>query len=300
MQLEQLKNDLQKEDDTEHRDELTKAIHDTEAQIVRLQSQVVSTKRELESEASVKPGLSDRELVSKPSEGDQLPRNEVVPPAKKSAKISLNNINEFIRTPVGIFTLVTIFLGTLTLIFQIIGVIPILTPDETPTSPPTADLMAEVPTLILPLTSSQTPLPSPTLVCGTSHPSFSGTIINGDVEITRPEGDCLEVSQHETLQVTWSGVSDNTYTLWVLVFSPFAKRYYPHACSGDTLQSNGNLDCRVNFAKLNEPYEAIIILADQNAGTALNNVALSGTGILQADLPQGIDEKDSLLARRTK
>ena len=92
----------------------------------------------------------------------------------------------------------------------------------------------------------------------------------------------------------------DTYTLWVLVYSPFAKRYYPHPCSGGTLQPNGDLDCRVNFARLNEPYEAVIILADPRSSMALEDVALSGAGILQADLPQGVVEKDNLLARRTQ
>jgi hypothetical protein len=169
------------------------------------------------------------------------------------------------------------------------------TPTLIPTSTPTFTL---TPTLTP--TSTHTPTLTPILPCATPHPTIAGLNLSGVVTITKPVGDCVPVGRDEIIAVSWDGSPTNV-TMWILVYAPRAGegRYYPRRCGENTLSSSGNRQCNVTFARP-EPYEVIVVLADQAADDALQNIATLGNGAAHAELPRGIAEKASLSVVRTE
>jgi hypothetical protein len=121
-------------------------------------------------------------------------------------------------------------------------------------------------------------------VCSTPHPHIEGTPNVGEISITERSGNgCIVVGKGETIVVKCTGVPAQS-RLWLLVYSPVARLYYPHNCAVDLKPDDGQ-NCQVYF-EAQEPYEVIAVLADQPASTALE--ALKGVGIPDEELPIGI------------
>jgi hypothetical protein len=136
------------------------------------------------------------------------------------------------------------------------------------------------------LTGAATPIP-----CGTPHPPIDGTDILGTVTIEQPADDCVEVGKSESIEVVWDGVQDGV-TMWVLVYSPLAQQYYPHQVELDPLPTSGRYVKTVFFGRA-EPYDVIVVLADDAATSLLHDAAKTG-GLKVDQLPGGIEEKDTI------
>lgn len=109
------------------------------------------------------------------------------------------------------------------------------------------------------------------------------------VTIARPSGECPTVSRNETIEVRWSVNPADSYYLWVLVFSPITRQYYPHTCDTIPLHAEGVRQCQVTFGKA-EPYEIVIVLAGWDANAELGKHTQFG----ESALPTGIEEKAAL------
>lgn len=182
-----------------------------------------------------------------------------------------------------------------------------LTPTDTPvlasTHMPTATstpVLTSTPSPTSTATSTPSPTPTP-ITCGTPHPRIISSIhIPGTVTITDPESndpDCVPVGERQAITVSWDSVPAEV-SLWMLVYSPIAIRYYPHLCA-TRLQPTGGQNCGVILGKL-EPYEVVAVLANQSAHEFLQASAVVGGGITPEELPDGIAEKDSLRVVRTE
>jgi hypothetical protein len=127
--------------------------------------------------------------------------------------------------------------------------------------------------------------------CGVSHPEITGSnSIAGSVTIDNPTytTDCLVLTQDRLfLEISWESVSPGA-ELWLLVYSPFAKLYYPHYCVL-IQQANGGQNCQAILGQP-EPYEIIVIFADATAHDDLLNISRHGSGATHGDLPAGIRE----------
>lgn len=148
--------------------------------------------------------------------------------------------------------------------------------------------------LLLPLPSKESP--SPTVVatplrCSTPHPPIDGIDIIGAVTITEPTADCIEVGKDASIEIVWDGVQEGV-TMWVLVYSPIARQYYPHKVEQDPLPATGRHSQTVRFEKT-EPYDVIVVLADSTASTSFHDAGKAG-GIKEAELPGGIEEKRTI------
>ena len=160
-----------------------------------------------------------------------------------------------------------------------------VSPAATPTPATTAAIQpGETPK------ATETPANAPASGCGSPHPSLQGVEIPGSLTIESLNGSCAQVNLQTNLAVQWDGVPDGAYYLWILVYSPRASRYYPWQCGADPLASQGERTCQVDFAK-SEPYDLVVILADLNAHSELQQ----NPSIKPTDLPGGIAEKDSHL-----
>jgi hypothetical protein len=138
------------------------------------------------------------------------------------------------------------------------------------------------------------------LVCGTSHPPIAGSEIKGVVTITNPSftGDCIGVTEKRLLlETNWVGAPPGA-NLWVLVYSPVAKLYFPHFCV--TIQNeSGGQSCLVILDRL-EPYEVIVILANASAHAGLLAIRENPGSVFYADLPTGITEMSYISLVRIK
>jgi hypothetical protein len=186
-----------------------------------------------------------------------------------------------------------------------------VTPSLTPVPSPdliVASLATEFPTP-LPTETSSPPTPAITstlpptttsLNCGVSHSPISGTDLEGSVMIANISftGDCLDVIESRLpLDLRWHGVAPGS-ELWLLVYSPLAKLYFPHYCV--MIQNpTGGQTCQVLFNEL-EPYEVIVILADASAHADLLDIANRSSGVKHEDLPTGIREMNYISVVRTK
>lgn len=143
-------------------------------------------------------------------------------------------------------------------------------------------------------TSPGATTPTQYLSCGVPHSNKinKGTLL-GTVVLASPTGECVGVTKKTTFQLEWSGVDAQTY-LWILVYSPLNSQYYPTPCGNDPLPAQGKKPCSVTFSSV-EPYEAIIILANQAANQKLKN---GPSSVSYDDLPSGIEEQTSLSVHR--
>lgn len=119
-------------------------------------------------------------------------------------------------------------------------------------------------------------------------------VIVATVTILQPNDDCSPVSRNETIDVGWSVKPADTYYLWIFVFSPITRQYYPRACDTIPLQAEGTRRCQVTFGG-SEPYEIVIVLANRDAHTELGR----HTDFSESNLPDGIEEKAALSVYRS-
>jgi hypothetical protein len=112
------------------------------------------------------------------------------------------------------------------------------------------------------------------------------------------------VPQSPTVSGTYS--NDVTDHIWVLAYPPDG-RYYPQstdACAGiSTIQSGGLWEARINLGgegDAGKPFDIIVVLVNEEAHAIFEARQEEGCqtghfpGLLFIELPQGIDEKDSV------
>ena len=161
----------------------------------------------------------------------------------------------------------------------------------------------------LPPTETPSPIPEPeeTITqeptspdCDVPHPPIPESDINGSVTIADPlfTGDCFEATQGRLLlEIRWEDVTPGA-ELWLFVYSPLAKLYYPHHCV--TIQSTAGGQTCLSILGRPEPYDIVVILADASAHADLLDIASRGSGAEHVDLPTGISEMSHISVVRTK